>query len=308
MIKYYAYYNFGGYKDFYLGSQEEGIPSKYFLPLLAVYESSLQENPDNEELRIRLGHQRALPQLIALSDKTIEYNYPTAARILMSHAGYKVLYKAVGPSQFALAIRDIAGLKDVYGRQTPFNVMFTGETAQDLANMDIIAEYVHNNLALFEDFLGSIFVNDITENGLRCDVGNLRKKIEEIIMTGNSIKMSEGYPYQVRMLIISGRGMLNNAINTQQLSSREIALCYEMDGTLIGSMYGTERDTMPNAWTNTQHGAHPQSASSSTSRRPIPSQYETLKHPKQADIDQIWNYIQVLEKRITEMEKRLNYE
>ena len=44
MIKYYAYYNFGGYKDFYLGSQEEGIPSKYFLPLLAVYESSKTGN------------------------------------------------------------------------------------------------------------------------------------------------------------------------------------------------------------------------------------------------------------------------
>ena len=43
MIKYYAYYNQGGYKDFYVGTQEEEVKSKYYLPLLAIHERSLAE-------------------------------------------------------------------------------------------------------------------------------------------------------------------------------------------------------------------------------------------------------------------------
>ena len=37
MIKYYAYYNQGGYKDFYVGTHEEEVKSKYYLPLLAIH-------------------------------------------------------------------------------------------------------------------------------------------------------------------------------------------------------------------------------------------------------------------------------
>lgn len=64
MIRYYAYYNHGGYKDFYLGNQEENVKSKFFLPLLAVHEQSLEENSDNDELRKQVEHQMQLPNLL----------------------------------------------------------------------------------------------------------------------------------------------------------------------------------------------------------------------------------------------------
>ena len=88
MIKYYAYYNHGGYKDFYVGAQEEDVKSKYFLPLFAVHEHSLEENPDDEELRNQVEHQRNLPKLIVLSDKTVERDvaaaYESVLRVLKS--------------------------------------------------------------------------------------------------------------------------------------------------------------------------------------------------------------------------------
>ena len=116
MIRYYAYYNHGGYKDFYVGNTKEEVTSKYFLPLLAVHEQSLEENPNDEMLKEQIEHQRQLPKLVALSDATPDYNYPKEARVLMSHGGYKILYKRLGYKNFALAIRDIPGPKDVYGR------------------------------------------------------------------------------------------------------------------------------------------------------------------------------------------------
>ena len=282
MITYYAYYNHGGYKDFYIGSQEEEVKSKYFLPLLAVHELSLTVNPEDEGLRIQVEHQRNLPKLIALSDKTVEYNYPDNARILMSHGGYKVLYKSIGYSHYVLAIRDIAGSKDVYGRQTPFNLMFIGNGQKDLREMDILAEYIRKNISSLENEFGSIFINDINENGLRCDIGKLRDKLNEIIENGCPLMVDESLRPSVRMLVIPNISMLNNAIKEQKLNKYDIYKCYKSDGSSLFTMTsrkqgdGTDfkQDTIDNV-------------------------------PKREDVKQLWMYVKELERRIIDLEKRI---
>lgn len=287
MIKYYAYYNHGGYKDFYIGSQEEDIKSKYFLPLLAVNELSLVEKPDDEELRTLVEHQRSLPKLIALSDKTVEYNYPSQAKILMSHGGYKVLYRSIGYSQYVLAIRDIAGPKDVYGRQTPFNMMFVGDNVKDKTRLDIIANYVRRELVSLETTIASMFVNDFTENGLRCDTSILRAKLDNIISTGKPLIVQEEMSPTIRMLVIPTMGALQSAIKEQKLDRDEINVCYKVDGsTLFGLI---ERSQANNS-------LHIQSPVNHSSFR------ETNPH---AATERIWNYIKGLEKRIALLEKQV---
>ena len=165
MIKFYAYYNHGGYKDFYLGSQTENVDFKYFLPLLNVHEHALKENYD-EELHKNVERQKSLPKLVALSDQTISYNYPSGARVMMSHSGYKLLYRQI-KQQCILAIRDISGKTDSYGRQSPFNVMIIGDSEEDIKHLDSIAEYIRSNIFTFEEQVSSFFENDFVENGLR---------------------------------------------------------------------------------------------------------------------------------------------
>ena len=201
MIRYYAYYNHGGYKDFYLGNQEENVKSKFFLPLLAVHEQSLEENSDNDELRKQVEHQMQLPKLVVLSDTTSEYNYPREARVLMSHGGYKMLYKRLNDRYYALAIRDIAGPKDVYGRQSPFNMMFVGEQ-EDLMNLDKFAEYIRNNYSSFLEFISTLFVNDLNENGLRCDIERLTSFLYSIIEKEEPSSYSESSKLPVRLLVV----------------------------------------------------------------------------------------------------------
>lgn len=242
MIKYYAYYNQGGYKDFYVGTQEEEVKSKHYLPLLTVHERSLAEKPDDNEMKLLVEHQRSLPKLITLSDKTIDYNYPSNARVLMSHGGYKVLYKSIGYSIYTLAIRDIAGPKDVYGRQTPFYIMFVGDSQKDIRTLDIIAEYVRKNISSFETEIGSIFVNDINENGLRCDIGILRNKLNGIIEKGMPLMVDENRRPSVRMLVIPNRNMLNSAIKEQYLDMVDINICYKCDGSTLCSMINRSQD------------------------------------------------------------------
>ena len=315
MIKYYAYYNHGGYKDFYVGSQEEDVKSKYFLPLFAVHEHSLEENPDDEDLRNQVEHQRNLPKLIALSDKTIEYNYPYQARCLMSHGGYKVLYRSIGYSHYVLAVRDIFGHKDVYGRQTPFNMMFIGDDQKDLKEMDIIAEYIRNNLSSFESAIGSIFINDIKENGLRCDVGTLRDKLNEIIENGSPLMVDDNMGHSVRMLVIPNMSMLKTALKEQNIEKNDVYICYKCDGSTLFKMIDRSQAENMDSKRKTQLSISSPTVSSPMDKQSAPSLHDMLNVPKREDIEEVWRYIEKLEnkiknieERILELENHFNYE
>lgn len=308
MIKYYAYYNQGGYKDFYVGTQEEEVKSKYYLPLLAVHERSLAEKPDDNEIKLLVEHQRCLPKLITLSDKTIDYNYPPNARVLMSHGGYKVLYKSIGSSIYALAIRDIAGPKDVYGRQTPFNMMLIGDSQKDIKALDIIAEYVRKNISSFETEIGSIFVNDINENGLRCDIGILRNKLNGIIEKGTPLMVDESRRPSVRMIVIPNRNMLNSAIKEQNLDMEDINICYKCDGSTLCSMINWSQDDFSDSEQEAKHSTPSSMVSSPVEKQSSPSFHAMLNIPKREDIELLWKYVKGLEKRIVELENRINHE
>ena len=308
MIKYYAYYNQGGYKDFYVGTHEEEVKSKYYLPLLAIHERSLAENPDDDEMTSLVEHQRCLPKLITLSDKTIDYNYPPNARVLMSHGGYKVLYKSIGCSNYALAIRDIAGPKDVYGRQTPFNMMFIGDSQKDIKPLDIIAEYVRQNISSFETEIGSIFVNDINENGLRCDIGILQNKLNGIIENGTPLMVDESRSPSVRMLVISNRNMLKSAIKEQNLNIEDINICYKCDGSTLYSMINRSQDDISDSDQETKPSTPSCAVSSPVEKQSSPSFHAMHNIPKREEIDLLWKYVKELEKRIVELENRINHE
>lgn len=321
MIRYYAYYNHGGYKDFYLGNQEENVKSKFFLPLLAVHEQSLEENSDNDELRKQVEHQMQLPKLVVLSDTTSEYNYPREARVLMSHGGYKMLYKRLNHRYYALAIRDIAGPKDVYGRQSPFNIMFVGEQG-DLMNLDKFAEYICNNYISFWEFISTLFVNDLNENGLRCDIERLTSFLHSIIEKEEHSSFLGSSNLPVRLLVVPSLYNLNTALKEQNLNRRDIYICLDENGNRLFEKDEEQPISNEAISSATRDKENVCSQSEMTEKKSHLSFHAMTNTPKLEDIEKIWDYIrgmerknvqmskhiEELEKRITELENKRNYE
>lgn len=321
MIRYYAYYNHGGYKDFYLGNQEENVKSKFFLPLLAVHEQSLEENSDNDELRKQVEHQMQLPKLVVLSDTTSEYNYPREARVLMSHGGYKMLYKRLNHRYYALAIRDIAGPKDVYGRQSPFNIMFVGEQ-EDLMNLDKFAEYICNNYISFWEFISTLFVNDLNENGLRCDIERLTSFLHSIIEKEENSSFLGSSNLPVRLLVVPSLYNLNTALKEQNLNRRDIYICLDENGNRLFEKDEEQPISNEAISSATRDKENVCSQSEMTEKKSHLSFHAMTNTPKLEDIEKIWDYIrgmerknvqmskhiEELEKRITELENKRNYE
>lgn len=293
MIKFYAYYNHGGYKDFYLGSQTENVDFKYFLPLLNVHEHALKENYD-EELHKNVERQKSLPKLVALSDQTISYNYPSEARVMMSHSGYKLLYRQI-KQQYILAIRDISGKTDSYGRQSPFNVMIIGDSEEDIKHLDSIAEYIRSNIFTFEEQVSSFFENDFVENGLRFNFKAFNTLLYEIVSKNLLLPIDNKLNLPIRLLIIPSSTKIDKALNEQSIMLNDILLCYNVEGVLLhqAQMYHSENlDKDPNSF-------HRHSKDNDT-----PSIHEMFNVPKREEIKKLWDYIYKLEKRIVELENK----
>lgn len=297
MIKFYAYYNHGGYKDFYLGSQTENVDFKYFLPLLNVHEHALKENYD-EELHKNVERQKSLPKLVALSDQTISYNYPSEARVMMSHSGYKLLYRQI-KQQYILAIRDISGKTDSYGRQSPFNVMIIGDSEEDIKHLDSIAEYIRSNIFTFEEQVSSFFENDFVENGLRFNFKAFNTLLYDIVSKNLSLYIDNKLNLPIRLLIIPSLTKIDKALSEQCIMLNDILLCYNVEGVLLhqAQMHHSENlDKDPNSF-------HRHSKDNDT-----PSIHEMFNVPKREEIKKLWDYIYKLEKRIEKLENRNNYE
>lgn len=297
MIKFYAYYNHGGYKDFYLGSQTENVDFKYFLPLLNVHEHALKDNYD-EELHKNVERQKSLPKLVALSDQTISYNYPSEARVMMSHSGYKLLYRQI-KQQYILAIRDISGKTDSYGRQSPFNVMIIGDSEEDIKHLDSIAEYIRSNIFTFEEQVSSFFENDFVENGLRFNFKAFNTLLYDIVSKNLSLSIDNKLNLPIRLLIIPSLTKIDKALSEQCIMLNDILLCYNVEGVLLhqAQMHHSENlDKDPNSF-------HRHSKDNDT-----PSIHEMFNVPKREEIKKLWDYIYKLEKRIEKLENRNNYE
>ena len=294
-MKYYAYYNHGGYKDFYLGDSEDTIESRYFLPLLKVHEESLQEKPD-ATLEEEVKDQKKRPELVVLSDKTDEYNYPIPARILMSHAGYKIMYRRVDKTNTVLAIRDILGIKDTYGRQSPFSIMFISNTEEDDVNLNILAEYVRLNLTEFENTVTSLFVNDMMVNGLRFDIGKLNLKLKQIFSENGQLITDKSLRRDIHFVVIPDGLKLSNTFREQNFTKSDLNIAYNMDGTqIVESQKDDERG---------ENSSFTAFSSRYSSQSKLASLLDMLNVPKLEDIDKLKQTIVQLETRITMLEER----
>ena len=178
MLRYYSYYSVGGYKDFILGTSEEKQEATYYLPLLPVLEERAKTDEDAAKL---FDQQKDLPKIQQLSAEQ-PFNLPTSARVLFSHAGYKLLYKHLEGDYYALALRNIsANTKDEHGRSVPFMFVITGDTKHDVEVLNILATYFACNIKGVEAILSKYLFMDIDVNGLKFELAKFNSWLKAVV-------------------------------------------------------------------------------------------------------------------------------
>ena len=234
MLRYNSYYSVGGYKDFILGTSEDKQEATYYLPLLPVLEERARTDEDAAKL---FEQQKDLPKIQQLSAE-LPFNLPTSARVLFSHAGYKLLYKHLEGDYYALALRNIsANTKDEHERSVPFMFVITGNTKHDVEVLNILATYFACNIKGVENILSKYLFMDIDVNGLKFELAKFNSWVNSIISNNSSTilptmnggKSINAQNNKVTLLVLPDGITEQKAITEQKLETMEITSVKEID-------------------------------------------------------------------------------
>ncbi|MGM9819330.1 MAG: hypothetical protein ACI3Z9_00810 [Candidatus Onthomorpha sp.] len=234
MLRYYSYYSVGGYKDFILGTNQSDVEATYYLPLLPILEERAN---DDIEVSKTLRYLKSLPEIKQLS--AVEtYDLPISARTMFSHAGYKLIYRHLEGSYYALALRDISNKNnDEHGRAIPFMFVITGDTAEDIKSLDILATYFATHIKGVEAVISKYLYMDIDKNGLKFEVAKfndwintiIRDNHSSVLSTVNGKKHISSKENSVALLVIPEGISEQKAITEQKLDNMNIISVKEIE-------------------------------------------------------------------------------
>lgn len=184
MLKYYSYYNVGGYKDMYLGDSSMNAPETYYLPLLAIWKKKASSGDADAESKIKSVENLAKIQLLSSKENL---GLPQEAETMFSHGGYKVLYTVGANGESIFAIRDIESeSKDESGRTIPFLMVVVGNTEKDAKILEKIATYASSHLESFSKELATLFYYNADINGVVFKLSTINSIVKKISDDGNN--------------------------------------------------------------------------------------------------------------------------
>lgn len=228
MIRYYAYYSCGGYKDLYLGNSSLKTEYTYFLPLLATWQKG--SKPEHIE---KLKQIEGLQQIEVIS-KDNNFDFPTQAKNLFSHGGYRVIYLTLSNGDTCLCVRDITnGAKDEEDRDIPFNILITASGNDDVKILDQFCLDSLKQPNGFYELMSPLFSYDPIINGIKFHLGELNSTIYDVPTSDQDL---EHTPNRVNFIVIDSATMASTALNELNLKREQIDYIKSNDGKYSGSL------------------------------------------------------------------------
>lgn len=187
MIKYYAYYSFGGYKDMLLGNSDmKNVREVFYSPFYEQWRKSGEIGCTTgrmKEQMIELDQR----QHITILTKENSSKIPSSALTFVTHSGFELVCCRLQSGQTTVAIKDLkGGVRDEYGRDTPFMLQLIGD---DDRQMLLLCESVRRHWQDTTDLLSGLFVYNVELNALQCNLGILNDWVKEVL--ANPIAIGE---------------------------------------------------------------------------------------------------------------------
>lgn len=221
MIRVYGYYNFGGYKDMYLGNSDDKEDMHYYLPLLSVMRKR-KSDADKDNLK-RL---EKLPQIKILSEDNL-YGLPQECIPFFSHAGYKVIYETLDKGKVCISVQGIPCKKSKGKDESPsFSLMFVADSEKDILLMDGLMEAIRNEYNDWMDFLGRLFSYESDVNGLSFHVADLFLRLKDI----RGSHPLDHTPGKVDCLVVSDFSKIDIVLKIFNLKRSSLIKVYDVQG------------------------------------------------------------------------------
>lgn len=224
MLKYYSYYNVGGYKDMYLGDSSMKDNETYYLPLFSIWKKKSASGDTEAETKVKLTEE--LPKIQLLSTKE-NFGLPDEATPMFSHGGYKIINTVNKKGESIFAIRDIeSSSKDESGRKIPFLMVIVGTSESDAIALEKVSAYASSHLESFGKELAELFYYDADKNGVVFKLSSINSMVKKIankedncILTIDGVKTVKAKPGTVSLLVLPEGLSKNYALAEQGIKS-----------------------------------------------------------------------------------------
>lgn len=153
MIRYYAYYSYGGFKDMLVGSQSDSATCNYYLPLV---EAEIDVDPEKQ----------GLPKIRIIGGEGETEKMPRGLSRIVYNGGYRVFFSRNFNGKSVLVVRDVMGSeKDESGRSIPFVLELVGDLS-DGRQLASAAACLLQDQTVADKAFGPLFHYEPSYNGL----------------------------------------------------------------------------------------------------------------------------------------------
>mgnify|MGYP004526286273 FL=1 len=227
MIRIYAYYSCGGYKDMYLGSSDTAASPSYFLPLLPV----MKKRGRTDEVE-KIKYQESLQQICIVTSSE-SYGFPADAANMFSHGAYKTVYRTLQDGSSCLSMHDIPSNEtDEEGRDIPFTLMFVADGEEDSAKLDCMAAALLKDTAAWQQLFTSLLAYDPTVNGIKFNLPKIMARINDTKQESNCY-IDRTQSKNVAYLMLNENNGVKIALKEQNLKREEVSCFVDANGNII---------------------------------------------------------------------------
>lgn len=226
MIRYLAYYSFGGYKDMMLGTDEDQHETQYYSPFLQPWKSGNMKDLDERTVQqLEELNKRGQVEIIGQGS---DYQMPKTARMLSSHGGYLLACCKLEDGTYSVAIRNIVNeTKDEFGRPIPFMMQIVMD---DVRQVDRLAAYMRSHLEDAKTTLGALISYNPNLNCLQFELSKANLFVEEAA-SKHDVELPTSRP--VRTIVVSNSMNLDYCLKEIGFKREDVSEAYNETGSRI---------------------------------------------------------------------------
>ena len=248
MIKYFAYYSVGGYKDMYLGNSEMNEEYTYYSPFYSQWKSNTLPEKFIDRMKEQLAYLDKKPHIKILT--ATDEDLPKDAGKFVSHSGFKLACCTLNNGATTIALKNLNGnAKDENQRSVPFMLQLISD---DVKNQIALADYIRTHLETEEEFLTNLFEYNAKYNCLQFNLAKLNAWIKDVVENKLNAINDNSTTRRLHMLVLSNGVTKEYALSELGILLKDTNKIYNIAGINI---YNSETDSLSSSRFNV-HVSH----------------------------------------------------
>lgn len=230
MIRYYAYYSLGGYKDMLLGdSGMQDVKEVFYSPFYVQWCKTGGENNFTERMKKQMAELDKRKHVTILTKENCSL-MPSGALTFVTHSGFELACCRLDNGLFTVVMKDLSGeMKDEYGRDTPFMLQLIGDNEEQML---YLCNYIREHLQETKVLFSGLFEYNVELNSLQCNLEILNRWVGERL-ANVSYKSNTTDSCRVPVIVLS------NGINVEYVAKElgfnisDFGIAYSLSGVKL---------------------------------------------------------------------------